>query len=184
MSFAGSPDELLATFGLSGVVYFPRYESADNRLDARTADFLSRVGLPDDEHFKSKAAVGQEESINLAQWFRPEDGPLPEECREWLVLGYFAASLITLAPDSGKVYAFGEGEPLDAYTQLHRDVESLVYALRLFKEFDGHEREDDSDIEEQVERLRAQITAFDPLPLEDDQSQWNLVFDEVIEGIW
>jgi hypothetical protein len=184
MSFAVSPDELLGTFGLSGVVYFPRYESPHNRLDTRTANFLSSVGLPDVEYFKSKASVGQEESVSLAEWFGPEDGTLPEECRAWLVLGYFAASVIALDPETGKVYAFGEGEPLDDYTQLHRDVESLVYALNLFKKFDEQERDDDADIEAQVDQLRAQIEAFDTLPFENEQSQWNLTFDEVIEGIW
>ncbi|KOV28338.1 SUKH-4 family immunity protein [Streptomyces sp. XY152] len=183
MSFTVSADELLGAFGLTGVVYFPRHEEPDSRLDVRTADFLSRIGLPDDEYFKSKAGVGQEESIRLAEWFGPEGGPLPEECGSWLVLAHFAASLITLDPESGKVYAFGEGEPLDSYTQLHRDVESLAYALLLFKRFEEHAR-DDAGIDEQVDRLRARIEAFDPLPFEDDQSQWNLVLDEVAEGIW
>ncbi|MGK7235829.1 SUKH-4 family immunity protein [Streptomyces hygroscopicus] len=184
MSFAVSPDELISTFGLSGVVYFPRYESPHNRLDTRTASFLSSVGLPDEEWFKSKASVGQDESVSLAEWFGPEDGTLPKECQAWLVLGYFSASVIALDPESRKVYAFGEGEPLDSYTQLHRDVESLVYALHLFKKFDDQERDDDAGIEEQVDQLRAQIEDFDTLPFENEQSQWNLILDEVIEGIW
>ncbi|MGQ4361722.1 SUKH-4 family immunity protein [Streptomyces sp. SAS_272] len=183
MSFAVTPDELLSTFGLSGVVHFPRYESPDNRLDTRTADFLSCVGLPHDETFKSKASVGQEESILLTEWFRPEDGTLPEECHSWLILGYFAASVIALDPPTGKVYAFGEGEPLNTYTHLHRDVESLVYALNLLKRFDERERSD-ADIEEQAEQLRARIQDFDATPFEHDQSQWNLIIDEIIEGIW
>ncbi|MBL3669694.1 SUKH-4 family immunity protein [Streptomyces sp. M2CJ-2] len=184
MSFAVTPAELLNIFGLTGVVYFPRYESPDNQLDTRTADFLSQVGLPHDETFKSKASVGQEESILLTEWFTPDDGTLPEECHPWLVLGYFTASVIALAPLTGKVYAFGEGEPLNTYTQLHRDVESLVHALNLFKEFEERQRDDQADIDEQVEDLRARIHAFDATPFEDDQSQWNLVLDEVIEGVW
>ncbi|MFH9828218.1 SUKH-4 family immunity protein [Streptomyces bobili] len=183
MSFAVTPDELLHTFGLSGVVYFPRYETPDNQLHPRTADFLSQVGLPHDETFKSKASVGQDESVLLAEWFRPEDGALPEECHSWLVLGYLAASVIALAPHTGQVYAFGEGEPLNAYTPLHRDVESLVYTLNLFKIFDDQER-DDADIEENVEQLRARMHAFDATPFEHEQSQWNLILDEVVEGIW
>ncbi|MEU7467149.1 SUKH-4 family immunity protein [Streptomyces sp. NPDC044984] len=184
MSFAVSADELLSAFGLTGVVYFPRHEEPGSRLDARTADFLSGVGLPDDEYFRSKAGDGQEESIGLAGWFGPEDGPLPEECGSWLVLAHFAASLIALDPGSGKVYAFGEGDPLDSYTQLHRDVESLTYALLLFKRFEEHARDDDADVDERLDRLRARIEAFDPLPFEDGRSQWNLVLDEVAEGIW
>ncbi|MGX1274887.1 SUKH-4 family immunity protein [Streptomyces phaeoluteigriseus] len=183
MSFAVTPDELRSTFGLSGVVYFPRYEVPDSQLDTRTTDFLSQVGLPHDETFKSQASIGQEESILLTEWFRPEDGPLPEECHSWLVLGYLAASVIALDPHTGKVYAFGEGEPLNAYTHLHRDTESLVYALNLFKKFDEQER-DDADVEEQVEQLRAAVQDFDATPFEDDQSQWNLILDEVLEGIW
>uniref|UniRef100_A0AAU1TYE4 SUKH-4 family immunity protein n=1 Tax=Streptomyces sp. NBC_00119 TaxID=2975659 RepID=A0AAU1TYE4_9ACTN len=182
MNFAVTPDEILSTFGLSGVVYFPRYQTPPNHLDPRTADFLGSVGLPDDETFKSKASIGQDESISVAEWFGPDDGTVPEECRTWLVLGYFVASVVALDPASGKVYAFGEGEPLDTYTQLHRDVESFVYALHLFKKFDEQERDD--DIDGQVNQLQAQIEAFDALPFEDEQSQWNLTFDEVRDGIW
>lgn len=184
MSFAVTSTELLSIFGLTGVVYFPRYESPDNQLDARTADFLNQVGLPHDETFKSKASVGQEESILLAEWFTPDDGTLPEECHPWLVLGHFTASVIALDPLTGKVYAFGEGEPLDTYIQLHRDVESLVHALNLFKEFEEHRRDGQAGIDEQVEDLRTRMRAFDTTPFEDDQSQWNLVLDEVIEGVW
>jgi hypothetical protein len=184
MSFAVTQDELISTFGLSGVVYFPRYEAPDYQLDTHTADFLMQVGLPHDETFKSRASIDQEESILLTGWFRAEDGPVPEQCHSWLVLGYFAASVIALDPHTGKVYAFGEGEPLNSYTQLHRDVESFVHALNMFKRFDARERDDHADIEEHVEQLRARMHAFDATPFEDDQSQWNLILDEVLEGIW
>ncbi|MFI8191978.1 SUKH-4 family immunity protein [Streptomyces sp. NPDC085946] len=184
MSFALTPAAPLNAFGLSGVVYFPHYESPDNQLDTRTAEFLSQVGLPHDETFKSKASIGQEESILLADWYTPEGGTLPEECHSWLVLGYFVTSIIALDPAIRKVYAFGEGEPLNSYTQLHRDVESFVHALNLLKKFDEHERDDQADIDEQVEHLRARMHDFDATPFGDDQSQWNLIPDEVIEGIW
>jgi hypothetical protein len=183
MEFAVTSDGMLETFGLTGVVFFPSYESRGNRLDRRAAEFLSRVGLPDSEYFMAKASVGQEESIRLESWFGSERGTLPQECREWLVLGHFVASLIALDPVSGKVYAFGEGEPLDAYEHLHRDVESLAYALYLFRKFEDEERGEE-EIEERVDRLRSQIEAFDPLPFADEQSQWNLVLEEVVDGIW
>lgn len=184
MSFAVSPDEVLESFGLSGVVYFPRYDSTENLLDERTTLLLCQVGLPDARWFKSKASVGQDESIALAEWFDPDDGPLPEECRNWLVLAYFASSVVALDPETGKVYAFGEGEPLDSYTQLHRDVESLVYSLHQFQLFLKHERDDDAELEAHAERLRSRITEFDAVPFENDESQWNLVLEEVIDGIW
>ena len=182
MEFAVTSDGMLETFGLAGVVFFLSYESEGNQLDRRTAEFLSRVGLPDNQYFMAKASVGQEESIRLESWFGSERGTLPQECREWLVLGHFVASLIALDPVSGKVYAFGEGEPLDAYEHLHRDVESLAYALYLFGKFE--EEGDEEEVEQRVERLRSRIEAFDPLPFADEQSQWNLIFEEVIDGIW
>ncbi|MEU9441930.1 SUKH-4 family immunity protein [Streptomyces sp. NPDC048304] len=184
MTFAVSPHEVLECFGLTGVVYFPRYDSADNLLDQRTALFLSQVGLPDTRWFKSKASVGQGESVSLPEWFRPEDGVLPEECRSWLVLAYFTASLLALDPKTGKVYAFGEGDPLESYTELHRNVESLVYSLHLFQRFLEHERGDDDELESRVDHLRSRIIEFDATPFNDDDSQWSLILEEVLDGIW
>lgn len=187
MSFAVSSNDVLESFGLTGVVYFPRFDTAENLLDERTALFLSQVGLPHTNWFKSKASVGQDESISLTEWFSPEDGPLPAECRNWLVLAYFAASLIALDPKTGRVYAFGEGEPLDSYTELHADVESLVYSLHLFQQFLQflqHERDEGAELESRVESLRSRMSEFDSLPFQDDESQWNLVLEEVLDGIW
>ncbi|MFI1075004.1 SUKH-4 family immunity protein [Streptomyces puniciscabiei] len=183
MTFAVSSHEVLESFGLTGVVYFPRSDSADNLLDERTTLFLSHVGLPDTRWFMSKASVGQGESVSLAEWFRPEDGVLPEECSGWLVLARFAASLLALDPESGKVYAFGEGDPLESYTELHRDVESLVYSLNLFQQFLNQER-GDGELEARVDHLRSRIREFDAAPFNDDDSQWSLILEEVIDGIW
>ncbi|MFI0876679.1 SUKH-4 family immunity protein [Streptomyces parvus] len=55
----------------------------------------------------------------------------PAESRSWWMLGYLFTSLIALDPASGKVYAFPEGS--SGYVPLHRDVESLVYALVEFR---------------------------------------------------
>ncbi|MET9347575.1 SUKH-4 family immunity protein [Streptomyces termitum] len=44
--------------------------------------------------------------------------------------------------------------------------------------------ENDEDREERVDALRARITAFDSLPFADEESQWHLAFEEVIDGIW
>jgi hypothetical protein len=184
MSFAVTPDELLETFGPTGVVYFPRHDAPDTELDPRTADFLSRVGLPDNDYFKSKAGIGQEESIRLAEWFTPDGGRLPPRCRSWLVLAHFVASVIALDPVDGKVYAFGEGESPTSFSQLHRDIESLVHALLLFARFDEQERGESGDIESEVRQLRSRIEAFDPLPFLDGRSQWALICEEVVDGIW
>ncbi|WP_330338506.1 SUKH-4 family immunity protein [Streptomyces sp. NBC_00557] len=184
MKFAVSSHEVLESFGLTGVVYFPRSDSADNLLDDRTTLFLSQVGLPHTRWFTSKASLSQGESVSLAEWFRPEDGVLPEECSGWLVLAHFAASLLALDPKSGKVYAFGEGDPLESYTELHRHVESLVYSLHLFQQFLKQERGDDDELEARVDHLRSRISKFDAAPFNDGNSQWSLVLEEVFDGTW
>ncbi|MFC8824220.1 hypothetical protein ACFT9I_02560 [Streptomyces sp. NPDC057137] len=39
-------------------------------------------------------------------------------------------------------------------------------------------------VEARVDALRAEISEFDPLPFADDESQWTLALEEVIDGIW
>lgn len=184
MSFTVTADEMVRTFGLSSVVYFPRHNTTESTVDPRTADFLSGVGLPDDDVFMSRASVGVDGgSSRLPERFGPEDGQLPQECQSWLVLGYFCHSLLALDPGSGKVYAFGEGVALEDYIQLHRDVESLAYALTVFKKHDQL-ASDGNDRTQRVEEVRALIAAFDELPFDDEDSQWNMIFDEVLSDIW
>ncbi len=97
----------------------------------------------------------------------------------------FADTTLALAPDTGAVYALGDGESGLVYTPMHRDVESLVYALTTFQLVQQLlDDEGGDDTEERIDVLRADITAFDPLPFADERSQWHLTFEEVIDGIW
>ncbi|MFI9781858.1 SUKH-4 family immunity protein [Streptomyces sp. NPDC051956] len=184
MNFAVTPEEVRTVFGFSGVVFFPRCNAMQSRMNDRTALLLSSVGLPDTEWFMSKASLSAADSINVAQWYSNR-GTVPKECHDWLVLGLFADTTLALAPDTGMVHALGDGEDELVYTPTHRDVESLIYALTKFaalrQELDNT---DGDDVEERVDGLRAKISELDPLPFEDEDSQWNLAFEEVIDGIW
>jgi hypothetical protein len=184
MNFVVSPDEVRTAFGLTGVVYFPRYSAPHNQLNDRAALLLSSIGLPDTEWFMSKASLRADDSINLSEWYA-DKGTVPKECNDWLILGMFADTTLALAPDTGTVYALGDSETELVYRVIHRDVESLVYALTKFQILQQElEDGDDEDTEERVDALRAEITEFDSLPFEDEDSQWHLTFEEVIDGIW
>ncbi|MEJ8640108.1 SUKH-4 family immunity protein [Streptomyces sp. MS2.AVA.5] len=184
MNFAVTPDEVRTAFGLTGVVYFPRYNTPHNQINDRAALLLSSIGLPDTEWFMSKASLRASDSINLVEWCG-DKGTVPKECHDWLVLGMFDDTTLALAPDTGTVYALGDGDTQLVYTALHRDVESLVYSLTRFQILQQElEDGDDEDWEGRVDALRAEIAEFDPLPFEDEDSQWHLTFEEVIDGIW
>ncbi|NGO75227.1 hypothetical protein G6045_05970 [Streptomyces sp. YC504] len=184
MNFVVSADEVRAAFGLTGVVYFPRYSSPHHQLNDRTAQLLSGIGLPDTEWFMSKASLRADDSINLRQWYA-DKGTVPKESHDWLVLAMFADTTLALAPETGTIYALGDSEQGLVCKPLHRDAESLVYALTQFQLLQQElEDSDDEDREERVDALRAHIIAFDPLPFEDEESQWHLTFEEFIDGIW
>ncbi|MDX2407321.1 SUKH-4 family immunity protein [Streptomyces microflavus] len=183
MNFAVTADDVRSAFGLTGVVHFPRYNAPHNQLNDRTALFLSSIGLPDTEWFMSKASLRTDDPINLVSWYGAR-GTVPASCRHWLVLGLFADTTLALDPDQGTVYALGEGEEELVYHPIHRDVESLVYALTKFEALRRQLENDDEETEERVDALRGEITEFDPLPFADEDSQWHLAFEEVIDGIW
>ncbi|WP_432060961.1 SUKH-4 family immunity protein [Streptomyces sp. S1] len=183
MTFVVTADEVRTVFGLTGVVRFPHYRTPHNSLDTRTAHLLSDVGLPDTEWFMSKASLRTDDSIDIPHWYSTW-GTTPTECHDWLVLGLFADTTLGLAPDSGTVYALGDGPAEMTYRPLHRDVESLVYALTEFETLRQTLEDHAEDTEERVDALRARITAFDPLPFADEDSPWHLTFEEVVDGIW
>lgn len=183
MHFAITADDVRSAFGLTGVIHFPRHSARHNRLDDRTALLLSTIGLPDTDWFMSKASLRTDDPIDLVSWYASR-GTVPDSCRHWLVLGLFADTTLTLDPDKGTVYALADGEQELNYRPLHRDVESLVYALTRFEALRKQLEKDDDAVEERVDALRDEITEFDPLPFSDEESQWNLAFEEVVDGIW
>ncbi|MFJ3616208.1 SUKH-4 family immunity protein [Streptomyces hydrogenans] len=182
-NFAVTADEVRTAFGLTGVVHYPRYNAPHIRLDARTAHLLSTVGLPDTEWFMAKASLRADDHVDIPRWYRTR-GAVPRECRDWLVLGMLADTTLGLDPNSGTVHALGDSLTRMTYTPLHRDVESLLYTLTRFQTLRQALEAGTSDTEEQLDALRARITAFDPLPFADEESQWHLIFEEVNDGIW
>ncbi|MFD3536423.1 SUKH-4 family immunity protein [Streptomyces sp. NPDC058664] len=181
MSYAVTPDELIRRYGLSGAVYFPRYEHRP-RLHERTAGFLSAVGLPHNDEFMTRT---EGEPILLSEKFSdPEkDGVLPAECGSWLELGWFQHMTIALDPANGKVYVFPEGTPLDEYQPLHRDVESLVYTLLAYEQFVAA-CGSGNDFDELESRFKDKIESFDPIPFSDEDSPWARVIDDILESSW
>ncbi|HEX5567538.1 MAG TPA: SUKH-4 family immunity protein [Streptomyces sp.] len=181
MGYAVTEGELIRLYGTTGVVYFPRHP--ESGLDPRTATFLSSTGIPHDETFVSRFDVEEpgHDTANLGERFDRRGRRCPEEARSWLLLGYLTYSLVALDPASGKVYVFPEGD--DSYTQLHRDVESLVFTLAEFRKLEeaclGTE-----DPEEPVTGFRARVDSFDPIPLAGEGSEWNRILDEVLSGMW
>ncbi|MEV4191769.1 SUKH-4 family immunity protein [Streptomyces toxytricini] len=121
------------------------------------------------------------DTITLGPRFESSGLRCPEGSRSWWSLGYLFTSLLALDPVSGKVFAFAEGssEPIE----LHRDIESLVFALIELRKVEiGHDEGVDPEI--LASRFRDSVGSFDPTPLADEESQWNLSMEELEHGIW
>ncbi|MEU9927347.1 SUKH-4 family immunity protein [Streptomyces anulatus] len=184
VNFSVTQNQLAQAYGLDNIVYFPQSSTAG--FDARSANFLSLVGLPHSEAFTSREDVEDPypvglDAVTLGSRFDHYGMPCPAESRSWWMLGYLFTSLIALDPTSGKVYAFPEGS--SGYIPLHRDVESLVYALVEFRKLEV-DHDNDVDPEELSARFKETVGAFDPTPFADDESQWNLSLEELEHGIW
>lgn len=164
MNFSVTQNQLVQAYGLDNVKYFP--QSATAGSSSRSAIFLSLVGLPHSEAFTSREDLEDPypaalDAITLGSRFDHYGVPCPAESRSWWTLGYLFTSLIALDPASGKVYAFPEGS--SGYLPLHRDVESLVYALIEFRKLEV-DHDSDVDPEELSARFRKTVGAFDSTP--------------------
>lgn len=183
MPFAVTPSEVIAAFGVDGVTYYPLDSSIPGLRHEKTAKFLSSVGIPHDDVFMSRAEVGaaDPEIIVVGEKFDAQGRICPPEARGWLVLAYFSYSLVALDPADGRVYSFPEGE--DSCIPLHRDVESLTYSLLALKGF-GNSVQGEEGRESSAAQMRNSIESFDSLPFADPESEWNVIYDEIEDGVW
>lgn len=184
VDFTVTPEDLVDAYGLHRITYFPH--QCTPAVDARTAGFLASVGLPLSDVFTCRTdvedAYGPEaDAITLGRRFDHYGLACPAESRSWWSLGYLFTSLLALDPVSGTVYAFPEGAM--GYIALHRDVESLVFALIELRKVEN-ERGNGVAPEERAARFREVVGAFDPTAFTDEESQWNLALEEFEHGIW
>ncbi|MFE9465439.1 SUKH-4 family immunity protein [Streptomyces virginiae] len=184
MNFTVTSESVIATYGLGSITYFPHQSAAG--VESRTALFLSSVGLPTSDVFTSRMDVEDPygpdvDAITLGSRFEHYGLQCPDESRSWWSLGYLFTSLLALDPVSGKVFAFPEGAT--EYIELHRDIESLVFALIELRKVEI-DHDNGVDPEELAFRFREAVGAFDATALADEESQWNLSMEELEQGIW
>ncbi|MFD3699601.1 SUKH-4 family immunity protein [Streptomyces sp. NPDC058646] len=184
MSFSVTPEDVISVCGLGGVTYFPHQGAAG--LEPRTANFLSTVGLPTSDVFTARTDVKDPYdpeigAITIGSRFDHYGLQCSDESRSWWSLGYLFTSLLAVDPESGKVYAFPEGA-IDCI-ELHRDIESLAFALIELRKLEI-DHENGADPEELAARFREAVEAFDPTPFADEESQWTFSMEELEQGIW
>ncbi|MEV6652042.1 SUKH-4 family immunity protein [Streptomyces sp. NPDC051219] len=183
MSYAINTEDIIRLFGLQGVVLFPRETKPVDPGTSSSVEFLQDVGLPHDDLFLSRidTTAPDKDPVRLAERFAARQRPCPPGAENWLALGYFLDSLLAFDPASARVYAFPDGT--DRHLLMHRNVESLVYALCALQEFHA-ERDSTEDEEALAQAMRAQIEEFDALPFVDPISEWNIIYEEIIQGEW
>ncbi|MFE5974372.1 SUKH-4 family immunity protein [Streptomyces sp. NPDC056460] len=181
-------DQVLSTFGLTGVTYFPRPTSS--RMHPGTARFLATVGLPSSKLFSTKLDLdspGQLECRpSLQVTFDTDGAVLPEGAEQWEVLGEFQYATVALDPQTGRIYSFAEGE--EFYVPMHQDVSSLVHTLTVVEaglaELKKLPHNDDQARAEAVEALRETITLLDETPFASEDGEWSRFFEEIALGMW
>ncbi|URN17357.1 MULTISPECIES: SUKH-4 family immunity protein [Streptomyces] len=183
MSHSITTSDIIRLFGLQGIVLFPRDRHSDPAIETPSMRVLREVGIPHDDLFLSRMDVkNPNQDPPLLGGSLSSVGRLcPEGAEAWPVLGYFQDSLLAFDTSTGNVYAFPEGT--SRHLLMHRNVESLVYSLCALQEY--HLECDSCEDEEALAlQTRSKIEAFDPTPFADPASEWNIIFEEIMEGAW
>ncbi|KQX50034.1 MULTISPECIES: SUKH-4 family immunity protein [unclassified Streptomyces] len=180
--------QVLSTFGLTGVTYFPRPTSS--HMHPGTARFLATVGLPSSNLFSTKLDLDSPDQLecqpSLKAAFDADGAVLPEGAEQWESLGEFQYATVALDPQTGQIYSFAEGE--EFYVPMHQDVSSLVHTLTVAEaglaELKKLPRNDDQARAEAVENLRESITQVDQTPFASEDGEWSRFFEEISLGMW
>jgi hypothetical protein len=174
-------EQLVRLHGLDGVIFFP--QPSGEVFEPDTARFLGSVGLPVNRLYAVRAddAVDEADPVELGALFELEGDECPAERRHWQTLGYLRTTLIVVDPATGAVYGYPEGE--EDCIPLHRDVESLAFCLSELRKLQDSSAQGGGR-EEIAHRFRQAVTAFDPTPLQHEESEWNTILEEFLDGMW
>lgn len=182
-------EEILRTFGLTEVTYFPVVSGA--HIHEETARFLSDVGVPSNSFFSPRVDPEDPNRFSstpgLRSVFESEGVESPQGTEGWEVLGELVETLVAIDPKDGRIYAFPGGD--EVYHLLHADISSLVHTLTVVEQgkaaYKGLPRDDDYRARtEVVDRLRRRIADVDETPFADADSEWNRLFEEITLGMW
>ncbi|MFJ8579312.1 SUKH-4 family immunity protein [Micromonospora sp. NPDC093277] len=190
MLFDVTRSELVDIFGEDRLVTLPATAFPPAAADTEGARLLQTVGVPAGTLWlrvpdEDSGRLPLVQDIVYVEDF--EDSS--EDAGEWPVIGWLLNAHLALDPGSGKVHAFDADE--ETVQALHTDVSSLVQVTfrfqRLLDEFtfsgdDGDEEADFERLEREVERIRQETSSIDPLPLQDDETVWSVVGEEIAAG--
>ncbi|MFJ8544985.1 SUKH-4 family immunity protein [Streptomyces sp. NPDC093586] len=185
-----TPRQVVDSFGLTCVTYFPR--SAGSHMQSEAAQFLSDVGLPESSFFSCRFDL-EDDSLEriddrptLKAAFEADGAECPPESEGWEILGVFNYATIAIDPSDGRIYSFPEGE--ENYTAMHADLSSLVHSLIALeqgkREYKGLPVDEEGERARVVDRIRQQISEVDETPFADEDSEWSRLFEEIGFGMW
>ncbi|MEU3302273.1 SUKH-4 family immunity protein [Streptomyces sp. NPDC006678] len=175
-------DELVSWFGTEKVDRSVRADAEALGFSGATLDFLCTVGIPSTP--KAEVGVpGKEASLRAFDEMSRDQWTVPDEARNWIILGNLTASTITLDTVTGTVYGFYEGE--EDPVPFHADVSSLVYTIYAVKRAlpDVAAANSFDEREAVIQRVRREIEQRDPLPF-SEESEWVASFEEIAMGMW
>ncbi|WP_069883671.1 SUKH-4 family immunity protein [Streptomyces luteocolor] len=190
MLFDITRSELVGVFGEARLATVPATAFPPTAADTEGARLLGTVGVPTGTLLLRRPDE-DDGKLPLVQDVVPVEDfeDAPEGAGGWPVIGWLLDSHLALDPVSGTVHAFDPDE--ETAQALHTDVSSLVQvALRLQRlleefAFSGDEDEEEADFERlegEVDRIREETRAVDPLPFRDEETVWSTVGDEIAAG--
>lgn len=182
LKFDLTQDELVSWFGADNVERSVREEAERLGFTGDTLEFLCDVGIPSTPKAEV-SAPGGDVDLRASAGMPDSQWNVPEEARNWIILGNLTATTIALDAVTGHVYGFFEGA--EDPVALHAGTSSLVYTVyavqRALPEIAAQNSFDSRNAV--VERVRRDVERRDPLPFSED-SEWVPSFEEIAMGMW
>ncbi|MEV5982083.1 SUKH-4 family immunity protein [Streptomyces sp. NPDC052114] len=187
MLFDVTRAELVGVLGEGGLATVPVTAFPPAAADTEGARLLRAVGVPTGTLLPRRPDEDDgllplvQDVVHVEDFEDAADG-----AGAWPVIGWLLNAHLALDPVSGSVHAFDPDE--ETARPLHTDASSLLHVTfrlqRLLEEFtfSGDEEADFERLENEVDRIREETSALDPLPFQDDETVWSTVADEIAAG--